>query len=165
MGRFPSGEAQPLSELPVAVPLAEAPPPDALVAFILREYPGFVADATPAIGGIESRLPAPARAHAPITDADVLAYASSDYDKSRHVPLDFILGTVNNLPVIVEFRCSDLCPAYTVRIIHFGWPTGTACAEIGGAERTIMVPKGRAAHEEAFCFPKVLVENWDRYKR
>ena len=38
------------------------------------------------------------------------------------------LGLHHGVPVVVEFPCSDICPQYTTRIVHYDLAPGAACA-------------------------------------
>ena len=100
-----------------------------------------------------------------ISEAELLEYASMRYDKGLYVERRHILGKLNKTEVVADFVCSDLCPTYTVRVIHFDVEPGPRCAEIGGVERSVPVPIAITTRERAFCFPKVLVDNWDAYIR
>jgi len=101
----------------------------------------------------------------PITAADVLDYASKPYDKGSHGAPRQVLGSLNEVAVVVEFVCSDLCPMNTVRIIHLDVETGERCADAGGVERTVIVPVAITSREKSFCFPEVLAQNWSTYIR
>jgi hypothetical protein len=101
----------------------------------------------------------------PLTDEGVLRYASQPYDKALYRGGSVILGSLNSVDVVVDYICSDLCPAYTVRIIRFAADPGPACAAVGGIEKSVIVPRGVASGPKVFCFPKVLVDNWNAYVR
>jgi hypothetical protein len=101
----------------------------------------------------------------PLTDKTLLQYASKSYDKEAHNGLREVLGTLNNAEVVADFICSDLCPNYTVRIIHFNVEPGVKCSAVGGVEKSVMIPVSIAATLKAFCFPRVLIDNWDAYVR
>jgi hypothetical protein len=100
-----------------------------------------------------------------ISEAQLLEYASTPYDKGAHGAPRQILGVLNDVNVVVDFVCSDLCPAYTVRIIHFDVEPDARCAEVGGVEREVIVPVAITARSKAFCFPEVLTRNWNAYIR
>jgi hypothetical protein len=99
-----------------------------------------------------------------ISDAELIQYASAKYDKSGNMGRRVALGKNRGIPVIVDFPCSDLCPNYTVRIIHYDVPVAS-CSAAGGALHDVSVPMGIAMTVKTFCFPKVLVDTWDRYVR
>ena len=100
-----------------------------------------------------------------ISDEFLMEYASMEYDKAAHGEKRQSLGLLNGIEVLVDFVCSDICPDYTVRIIHFNVEPGADCTEVGGIERTVIVPVHIAAAPKPFCFPKVLSDNWDAYIR
>ena len=67
----------------------------------------------------------------PITDSDLVARASAVMSV-KQAPIDRMLGVHKGVPVIVDIRCSDICPKNTVRIIHYTVEAGTACTNLGG---------------------------------
>lgn len=99
---------------------------------------------------------APTRA---ITERAVLEYATTPYERSFPMGRE-VLGALNDVAVVADFICSDLCPAYTVRIVHFDVEPGARCTAIGGVERSVMVPIAITVTQKAFCFPSVLAQNW-----
>lgn len=99
-----------------------------------------------------------------LSDATLLAYATSAYDRRQLTALHVVLGQNHGTTVIADFPCSDLCPAYTVRIIHYDVPL-SGCSAVGGVEKAILVPISIASAERTFCFPKVLADHWDKYVR
>ena len=97
-------------------------------------------------------------------DRRLLDYASRSYDKRAMMHKKVPLGAHNGVPLVAEFPCSDICPDYTVRIIHYDLKEGQACSQAKGIEKTVLVPMGWGRGERSFCFPAVLVENWNRYR-
>lgn len=91
-----------------------------------------------------------------ITDQAILAYAARPYDKREMMNRHVVLGTSHGARVVVDFPCSDLCPIYTTRIIHYDVDPGPACVRVRGVVRDAMVPAGIAANRRAFCVPAVL---------
>ena len=98
-----------------------------------------------------------------VTETELLSYASTPYRAGEQDAPREVLGKLNGVDVIVDFICSDLCPAYTVRIIRFDVEPGPHCTEAGGVERTVVVPVAITSRSVAYCFPKVLAENWSAY--
>jgi hypothetical protein len=78
--------------------------------------------------------------------------------EGKHIVLGVHAGT----PVVVDFPCSDLCPAYTIRIIHYDLPAGPACAAHGGVEKLIGTPVGIARVPVPYCVPRVLADRVQR---
>jgi hypothetical protein len=101
----------------------------------------------------------------PLTEESLLEYASAPYDKAERAFEREVLGVLNEATVVVDYLCSDLCPEYTIRIIRFDVEPGEGCAAAGGVERTVVVPVAITAWPTAFCFPRVLAENWAGYVR
>ena len=101
--------------------------------------------------------------HGVLSDEELQAYGTSRYDKREFMSKTLELGTHRNTTILVEFPCSDICPDYTVRVIHYVIPQGKTCSEIGGIVRKFKVPAGPAMHFEEFCFPEPIVKVWSRY--
>jgi hypothetical protein len=99
--------------------------------------------------------PAWARA---LTSWDIAAYAERPYDKARRQNTREVLGTHHGVRVIAEYPCSDVCPDYTTRIIHYAVGPGRSCALIGGRAQTRLVPRGIAVSRQSFCVPKILID-------
>jgi len=100
-----------------------------------------------------------------LSEASLLEYASTPYKKAAHGEGREVLGELNDVSVVVDFICGDVCPDATVRIIHFDVEPGPKCTEIGGVERSIVVPVAIAAMPRVYCFPRILTDNWDAYVR
>jgi hypothetical protein len=99
-----------------------------------------------------------------LTDNEILEYATTEYDKEEMMHQTVVLGNHNGALVIAEFPCSDLCPDYTTRVIRYDIDINE-CTSVGGVVHTMYVPKGIASVAEDYCIPKILVENWERYKK
>ncbi|MGN2245481.1 hypothetical protein ACFWZ3_02195 [Frateuria sp. GZRR35] len=91
-----------------------------------------------------------------LDDAALAAYAAKPFDKQAMMGRTVELGRNHGLPVVAEFPCSDVCPQYTVRIIHYRLPEGADCASAGGVEKTVGVPVAIAVLPKTFCVPKAL---------
>jgi hypothetical protein len=91
-----------------------------------------------------------------LSDADLVAYAAKPYDKAAMMLKQVRLGVNHGLVVLVDFPCSDICPNYTTRIIHYELGPGPQCVAAGGANETRAVPFSIAVVEKQFCVPKVL---------
>jgi hypothetical protein len=99
-----------------------------------------------------------AAAVAPISDADLKAYAARGYDKAEKMFKHDQIGLHHGVMVVVDFPCSDVCPAYTRRIIHYAVEPGPACDKIGGVVQMMAVPVSIAVTRKPFCVPKILAE-------
>ena len=93
-----------------------------------------------------------------LDDAALKAYAAKPFDKHALMGQTVELGRNHGLPVVAEFPCSDVCPQYTVRIIHYRLPPGGDCTAAGGVEETVGVPVAIAVLPKTFCVPKALVD-------
>ena len=98
-----------------------------------------------------------------LTDGEVLNYASTGYDKKLYDQPPKILGSLRGYEVVVEYKCSDICPNYTVRVIRFELPDGGSCNEAGGRYTYFELPPFSVQPEGGYCVPAVLLDNWDRY--
>jgi len=102
---------------------------------------------------------APALAAAPLrqlTDADLVAYAAEPFDKAAMMFKRVALGAHHGALVVADFPCGDVCPNYTVRIVHYDTAPGPACARLGGVIVTRSVPVSIAVTSQSFCVPAVL---------
>jgi hypothetical protein len=93
-----------------------------------------------------------------LSDDALVAYAAQSYDKAEKFGHRDVLGIHHGVEVVADFPCSDVCPNYTVRIIHYDVEPGPDCDKIDGVARDSMVPFSIAVIRRAFCVPKVLVE-------
>lgn len=97
-----------------------------------------------------------------LSEESILAYATTPFDEA---PENYVvLGELNGNQVVVEFKCSDICPDYTVRIVRYELKENESCSDIGGVEKEIVVPAGIAATTRTYCFPKVIADNWSEYQ-
>ncbi|WP_424682153.1 hypothetical protein [Frateuria sp. YIM B11624] len=100
-----------------------------------------------------------------LDDAALAAYAARPFDKQAMMGQTVELGRNHGMPVVAWFPCSDVCPQYTVRIIHYRLPEGADCAAAGGVEESVGVPVAIAVLPRTFCVPKVLVASGSYYTR
>ena len=98
---------------------------------------------------------AAAAATDPISDADLVSRAATVMGV-QNAPADRMLGTHKGVPVIVDVRCSDVCPQMTVRIIHYVVDPGPDCARLGGDTASIMVPVSITSRPQSFCIPHAI---------
>lgn len=98
-----------------------------------------------------------------LNDDRLRTIAATRLDENRINGRD-ILGEYHGTRVIAEYHCSDLCPAYTVRIIHFDIDAGAKCRAIGGRNATVTIPVGISAIPRKYCVPAILsvraVRHW-----
>jgi hypothetical protein len=90
-----------------------------------------------------------------ISDAELATLANSPVDKSIENE-GRVLGLRNGQPVLVTYFCSDVCPAYTVRVIHYDLPDGIKCETVGGRLVDMRIPRGVAMSSRTFCVPNFL---------
>jgi hypothetical protein len=100
-----------------------------------------------------------------LDDAALTTYAARPFDKRAMMGQTVELGRNHGMPVVAEFPCSDVCPQYTVRIIHYRLPEGVDCASAGGTEKTVGVPVAIAVLPKTFCVPNALVAGGGYYSR
>jgi hypothetical protein len=97
---------------------------------------------------------------APLTQLDAAglrAWADQPWDKASLMHTTAELGRYRNVPVVAEFPCSDVCPQYTVRIIHYRLPANVRCADAGGVEKEVLVPIAITVRMKTFCIPEPLL--------
>lgn len=98
-----------------------------------------------------------------LDDAALRAYASRPWDKAALMNTTVQLGRHHGTMVVAEFPCGDVCPQYTLRIIHYVLPAGVDCRQVGGVERSVGIPMAIALLPKRFCFPRVLVDSGQFY--
>lgn len=98
----------------------------------------------------------PANASTDVLSDSELASRAATVFAVQHSPPDRILGVHRGLRVVLDERCSDVCPTYTVRIIHYDVPAFSDCARIGGDAVEIDVPVSIASMKQNFCIPHIL---------
>ena len=98
-----------------------------------------------------------------LTDADLVAYASTTYDKGEMQDKHLVLGVHSGVRVVVDFPCADLCPKYTTRIIHYDLPADKTCAALGGTTVLIATPTGAEQVPMPYCVPRVLADRVRTY--
>lgn len=107
------------------------------------------------------------RAGEPATlDAAALrTWAGQPWDKAALMHTTVEVGRYRNMPVVADHPCSDVCPQYTVRIIHFRLPADASCASVGGVEKQVLVPIAIAVRSKTFCVPEPLVASGAYYAK
>jgi hypothetical protein len=93
-----------------------------------------------------------------LSDADILAYSTRPFDKAAMMGMRDVVGIHNGVAVVADYPCSDVCPAYTTRIIHYDAEPGPACSKAGGVVEMRTVPIAIAVQMKPFCVPKVLAK-------
>jgi hypothetical protein len=94
----------------------------------------------------------------PLTDTALSTRANAIIHTAAAIEPDRVLGTHRGTNVVVTTRCSDLCPAYTIRVVHYDLKPGVTCAAAGGMVAKIAMPVGIGVVPQAFCIPAVLYE-------
>lgn len=84
----------------------------------------------------------------------VLLQMVSVLHSAKQSPADRILGIHNGARVMVDERCSGVCPDRTVRIFHY--MPGTKCTAVKGDTVQVEVPRGLSKGDESFCVPHIL---------
>ncbi len=94
-----------------------------------------------------------------LSDADVLAIARSGYDKVHKMGHRDVLGIHDGITLVADYPCSDNCPIYTTRVIHYALPPDESCTRGGGVIRQRLVPVSIAMVNEPFCVPAVIADD------
>jgi hypothetical protein len=118
-----------------------------------------------AVAGMVMGATACATAPAQMDAAALQAYAGKPWDKAALMNTTVELGRYRNVPVVAEFPCSDVCPQYTVRIIHYRLPPDVSCASVGGVEKQVLVPVAITVLPKTFCIPQPLVASGRYYAK
>ena len=126
----------------------------------------FLAVVGVAIGATAcATAPEPAPVLAQMDTAALQAYADKPWDKAALMNTTIELGRYRDVPVVAEFPCSDVCPNYTVRIIHYRLPANISCASVGGVEKHVLVPVAITVLPKMFCIPEPLVASGQYYAK
>lgn len=94
-----------------------------------------------------------------LDDAALRAYAGRDFDKAAMMHATVELGRHHGQKVVAEFPCSDVCPQYTKRIIHYQLDEGVSCASVGGVEKDVLVPVAITVRSKRFCVPRAVADD------
>jgi hypothetical protein len=97
--------------------------------------------------------------------AALRAWAGKPWDKAALMHTTMEVGRYRGVPVVAEHPCSDVCPQYTVRIIHYRLPPGVACTSVGGIEQEVLVPVAITVRPATFCIPEPLVGSGAYYAK
>ena len=122
----------------------------AAAAYLISHPAGF--DET----SVEKATPTPSTADRELTDAEIYSLNTVSYDKRTMMFKHVVLGRHNGAKVVADYPCSDLCPDYTVRIIHYAVPVAFCDAVEGAVVVKEPVPFGVGAIVMSFCKPAVL---------
>jgi hypothetical protein len=118
-----------------------------------------------AVAGMAIGATACAGTPAQMDAAALQAWAGQPWDKAALMNTTVALGRYRNVPVVAEFPCSDVCPQYTVRIIHYQLPPEASCASVGGVEKEVLVPIAITVRPKTFCIPEPLVASGQYYAK
>jgi len=118
-----------------------------------------------AVAGMAIGATACAGTPAQMDAAALQAWAGKPWDKAALMNTTVELGRYRNVPVVAEFPCSDVCPQYTVRIIHYQLPPEASCASVGGVEKEVLVPIAITVRSKTFCIPEPLVASGQYYTK
>lgn len=97
--------------------------------------------------------------------ATLQARAAQPWDKANLMGTTVALGSYRGVPVVADHPCSDVCPQYTVRIIHYQLPASASCASVGGVEKQVLVPIAITVMLKTFCIPEPLVASGAYYSK
>ncbi len=97
--------------------------------------------------------------------AALQAWAGQPWDKATLMHTTVEVGNYRGVPVVAEHPCSDVCPQYTVRIIHYRLPPDATCASVGGVEKDVLVPIAITVRSKKFCVPEPLVASEQYYAK
>jgi hypothetical protein len=97
--------------------------------------------------------PAPKPRH--VSDAQLIRYAATAFDKRKMMFKRETIGLHRGTLVVADFPCSDVCPVYTRRIIHYD-VAPPQCGGVRGVVVAELYPLGIAVTKRDFCEPAVL---------
>ena len=126
---------------------------------------GPVATVFAFVAGMAVGAAACAGAPAQMDAAALQTWASQPWDKASLMHTTVSVGRYRGVSVVAEHPCSDVCPQYTVRIIHYQLPPDASCASVGGVEKEVLVPIAITVRPKTFCVPQPLVDSGQYYSR
>lgn len=97
--------------------------------------------------------------------AALQARAAQPWDKASLMGTTVVLGSYRGVSVVADHPCSDVCPQYTVRIIHYQLSADASCASVGGVEKQVLVPIAITVLPKTFCIPEPLVASGSYYSK
>ncbi|MEO7068626.1 MAG: hypothetical protein ABI114_17075 [Rhodanobacter sp.] len=100
-----------------------------------------------------------------LTAATLQTWAEQPWDKATLMHTTVALGRYQGVPVVAEHPCSDVCPQYTIRVIHYQLPPEVTCASVGGVEQQVLVPIAITVLPKTFCIPKPLLASGRYYAK
>lgn len=100
-----------------------------------------------------------------LTAAAMQAWADQPWDKAALTHTTVELGNYHGIPVVADHPCSDVCPQYTIRIIHYQLPPEASCTSVGGVEKQVLVPIAITVLPKTFCVPEPLVASKRYYSK
>ncbi|MEO6968814.1 MAG: hypothetical protein ABI132_10245 [Rhodanobacteraceae bacterium] len=95
----------------------------------------------------------------------ILNFVTTPYSATQIPGRRLFLGMHHGARVVADFICSDVCPNYTVRVIHYDLKQDESCSAVSGIERKALIPFSITATYKAYCFPKVITDNWQAYQK
>ena len=98
-----------------------------------------------------------------LTDTDLIRAAQQKESAPTEGAQQWVIGYHHGTEVVKSFRCSDLCPQNTLRLIYYDVPDVESCARIDGVSNQILVPIAITVAPRPYCFPKVIADNWEGY--
>jgi len=98
--------------------------------------------------------------HDTLSDEALVKYARPLHGSQDFAayPKPGVIGVHHGVNVVVEVRCSDVCPDYTRLVIHYDAAPGADCRAAGGREVDVLMPFAIAVRNEKFCVPAVLAD-------
>lgn len=118
-----------------------------------------------AVAGLAIGTAAGATASAQVDAAALQAYAGKPWDKATLMNSRVDVDRYQDVPVVAEFPCADVCPQYTVRIIHYRLSPDASCTSVGGVEKQVLASVAIAVLPKTFCIPEPLVAPGQYYAK
>jgi len=90
-----------------------------------------------------------------LTDADLFALLTKEFDLNIVSGAKVIIGTYKGTELIADFPCSDVCPLNTVKIIRFN-VKANECSSTEGKEEELLTPMSISMGTKLFCVPEII---------
>lgn len=111
-----------------------------------------VASITALIGLISCHSNGTTEPTSSVRDEDIVKIDKSTFDKSAMAGKKIGTGMQHGVAIVADYRCGDVCPDNTIRIIHYDVEPGPKCSAVNGLVESV----NTGLIEEEFCVPRTV---------
>lgn len=88
----------------------------------------------------------------PLRDEDIVKIDKYTFNKSAMEGKKIGIGMQHGVRIVADYRCGDVCPDNTIRIIHYDVEPGPKCSAVNGLVEGV----DTGFIEEKFCVPRAV---------